>query len=369
MRILFIAPLPPPLGGHSLVAKVLYDGLIKKHDVEVVNFNKNSFVEGVSSIKRVFEIFSILKKVRKTQKNADVIYLTISESFAGNLKDIFIYLLCYKKLPVFYIHLHGGSIKRLLWEKSPLIHKINKWLIKKMAGVIISGESHMGIFSDFIETNKIFKVPNFALDYLFVNENFIHNKFQDVSIIRILYMSNMIEKKGYLELAKAYISLTAQEKNKIQINFAGRFEFDSQKNEFLQLISDFPNMQYYGIVDDEKKRNLFSNAHVFALPTSFFEGQPVSILEAYASGCAVITTGQSGILDIFTNKINGFQFYDHSAESIKQTLEDLINNISDLKKIAVNNFNTANQKYRVSIYNKSLLDILEHNFTNITTQS
>ena len=91
MRILFIAPLPPPLGGHSLVAKVLYDALVNKHEVEAVNFNKNSFVEGISSFKRIFEIFSILIKVRKGQKNADVIYLTISESFAGNLKDIFIY--------------------------------------------------------------------------------------------------------------------------------------------------------------------------------------------------------------------------------------------------------------------------------------
>jgi glycosyltransferase involved in cell wall biosynthesis len=365
MRILFIAPLPPPLGGHSLVAKVLYDALVNKHEVEVVNFNKNSFVEGISSFKRIFEILSILIKVRKAQKNADVIYLTISESSAGNLKDIFIYLLCYNKLSVFYIHLHGGSIKRLLWDKYPLIYKINKWLIKKMSGVIISGESHKVVFSDFVDANKIFKVPNFSLDYLFLDQKLILNKFQDLSPIRILYMSNMVEKKGYLELAKAYISLSTEVKNNIQIDFAGRFEFDSQKNEFLQLIADFPNMQYHGMVEDGQKRNLYSAAHVFALPTSFFEGQPVSILEAYASGCAVITTGQSGILDIFTDNINGFQFNDPNSESIKKVLENLVINISDLQKIALINFNLANQKYRVSIYNKSLLDILEYQYIHV----
>ena len=365
MQILFIAPLPPPLGGHSLVAKVLYDHLNNKHQVTVVDFNKESFVEGFSSMKRIFEVIDVLNKVRKSQKNADVIYLTISESFLGNIKDILIYLLCFPKLSSFYIHLHGGSVKKLLWDKYPLLFKINKWLIKKMAGVIISGNSHFEVFGDYVNHKRIHKVPNFALDYLFVNEEYIQKKFSHIEKIKILYISNMIEKKGYFELANAYIKLSAQHQKEVEIDFAGRFELDTQKNIFLDFIDIYPNMRYHGVVDNEKKKELFDGAHVFALPTSYFEGQPVSILEAYASGCFVITTGQSGILDIFTNKINGFQFADPSADSIQLVLEELLNSKSLLKSVAIQNLAIANQKYRKHIYNGLIETILEEKAFNI----
>ena len=70
----------------------------------------------------------------------------------------------------------------------------------------------------------------------------------------------------------------------------------------------------------EKKRRLFAEAHVFCLPTyySYYEGQPISILEAYASGCVVITTDHGGICDIFKDKINGFRVEKRSCLSIKK---------------------------------------------------
>ena len=35
MRILFIAPVPPPITGQSLAVKVFFDELVKNHEVEV----------------------------------------------------------------------------------------------------------------------------------------------------------------------------------------------------------------------------------------------------------------------------------------------------------------------------------------------
>ena len=85
MKILFIAPLPPPIGGHSLASKVLLDGLVKDHEVEVVDFNKDSFKEGVDSLKRIFQVVKILHDVWRRKKGTDAMYLTISESLAGNI--------------------------------------------------------------------------------------------------------------------------------------------------------------------------------------------------------------------------------------------------------------------------------------------
>ena len=74
----------------------------------------------------------------------------------------------------------------------------------------------------------------------------------------------------------------------------------------------------------KSKEELLAQAHVFCLPTYYsYEGQPISILEAYASGCAVLTTDHSGIFDIFTPGMNGWQVRPQSPESIVEVLVEI----------------------------------------------
>jgi len=359
MNVLFIAPLPPPLAGHSLAAKTFYEYLATKHHVTEVDFNKKSFKEGISDFGRIFEVLGVQWKIAKNVHRSDVIYITISESYAGNVKDILTYILSFRKLSKLYIHLHGGSIKRQLWDNHPFLYKINKYFIKRTAGVIISGNSHRVVFDQIVDESKIHSIPNFALDYLFIETTQIDHKFKDINPIRVLYMSNMIDKKGYEQLALAYISLPKIYQEQILIDFAGRFEFDTQKQEFENKINGYSGLSYHGVVEDAKKKELFFQSHVFALPTSYFEGQPISILEAYAAGCAVITTGQSGILDIFADGKNGIQIENGMADAIRDTLIKMVDQKESLYSIALFNAEEARARYRIPTYCKALTRVLE----------
>ena len=69
MKILFIAPVPPPINGQSKASKVLLDALVEEHDVRIVNLSKSSLKNGVNSFGRFFEIFEILKDVKKKRKD------------------------------------------------------------------------------------------------------------------------------------------------------------------------------------------------------------------------------------------------------------------------------------------------------------
>lgn len=358
MNILFIAPLPPPITGHSLVSEVLFDSLSKDQNASSVNLSKHSFKEGINGFSRFVEIARILKQISRKRKRADVVYFTISESMAGNLKDILIYLLLGRLLPKTYIHLHGGSIKRLLWDKHKSIYKINRSIIRKLAGVIISGKSHIPIFEGMIDAPKLYIVPNFASEHIFSNEAQIKKKFSNTTPLRILYMSNLIEKKGYWELAQAYINLSKEMRNEIEIDFAGAFDSEDEKEIFINEIRGYPSLKYHGRVTEEEKRELYFNSHVFSLPTSYFEGQPISILEAYASGCFVITTGQKGILDIFENNKNGFEIKDRSLNSVKSVLEKVLKNKNILLQTALHNHAQALLHYRESTYVSAITKII-----------
>ena len=63
MRILFIAPLPPPINGQSLVSQLLLDGIVKKNHVEVVNMRKVEFSNGMISLNRTVAVFKMLIEI------------------------------------------------------------------------------------------------------------------------------------------------------------------------------------------------------------------------------------------------------------------------------------------------------------------
>lgn len=361
MKVLFIAPLPPPITGHSLASEVLLESLSKEHEVLIVNLSKDSFKGGIDSIGRIKEVIQILWSVFKKIWSADKIYLTISESFAGNFKDLLIYLICFFKLKNFYIHLHGGSMQRLLFDKSKLIYSINKFFIKRLAGVIVLGESHISTFSKFMSKEKIFVVPNFSQDYLFLDEAEIKEKHCNInSTINILFLSNMQIEKGYNEIVDAFLMLNENQKSKIVLHFAGRFDIEQEELSFINKIRGVKNIFYHGIVHGEQKKRLLTQANIFCLPTSFLEGQPVSILEAYAAGCFVLSTTNGGIVDIFEHNINGYKI-EQNPNSIYANFEQLLLNPNPIYEIGLNNRNIAFKEYRTSIYTSKLNDIIVNN--------
>src|SRR5437879_5736971 len=80
MNILFIAPLPPPITGHSLASQVFLDELRQTHNVEAVNLSVGTRHDGTVSARRLFEVAKVLTRVWRRQRRTSAIYLTISES-------------------------------------------------------------------------------------------------------------------------------------------------------------------------------------------------------------------------------------------------------------------------------------------------
>lgn len=367
MKILFIAPLPPPIDGQSKASKVLFDALTsdKETTVEVVNFNKINYKNGIKngsvSIKRITEIFMVLKKIFLSNGN-DIIYLSLSESLAGNIKDILIYLICFKKHPKMIVHMLGGAGMKKILEKGNFQNKLNCYFINRLGGVIVESKLNFDVFSRVVSSEKIHIVPNFAEDFLFVSTEEIEKKFQNTNPLQILYLSNLIPGKGYLELLEAFIGLSAELKQKVKIVFVGGFESMENETDFLNKIALYQQLSYYGtFVNGDEKRQLYCNSHIFCLPTYYpFEGQPISILEAYATGCFVITTNHSGIPYVFTDNINGFEVEKQSAHSIGLAIEKAFLHQDKLLPTAILNRDIALEKYRTSIYQNSLVKIINN---------
>lgn len=362
MKILFIGPLPDPVTGQSLACKVLFEHLSKEGNaLDVINLSKPQFQGGVRSLNRVFQILFIAIKILFLSRKADVIYFTISESLAGNLKDILIYLACTGRLRRMVVHLHGGAgMVRLLADNRPL-RCINRFFLTRMAGVIVLGDRLKKIYKDIVSDDKLHAVPNFSQDDFFVSDELVNEKFATIKPLRLLFLSNLLPGKGHEELLAAMTLLPSDVSSKIQLDFAGGFESGAAEKTFRERVKsaghDF--IYVHGIVRGEKKRELLQDAHLFCLPTYYpYEGQPISILEAYASGCCVMTTDHSGIFDIFTPEVNGIQVEPRSPSSIAHALTNAVRQPQALSAYAVNNLGQARLRYRVSTHVRALEEVI-----------
>src|SRR5438309_10194867 len=140
MTVLFIGPLPEPVTGQSLACRVFLEELSREHRVELIDLSKKDFRQGFSSGSRVKEILKILWGIWRKRKSANVIYLTVSESFGGNLKDLLIYLLCVSQLAHMVIHLHGGAgMKRIMLGKGTVLRRLNAFFLRRVGAVIVLG--------------------------------------------------------------------------------------------------------------------------------------------------------------------------------------------------------------------------------------
>ena len=269
MRILFIAPLPPPITGQSLASKILLNELEKCHYAEVVNLNKETFKQGVHSFDRIIQVIKIWRQILLKQKAVDVIYFTISQSIAGNIRDLLIYFICLKKLPRMIIHLHGGGIKNLIFDNYRVLYCLNNFFLKRIGGACVLGESLVSIYEGLTSPEKIHVVPNIAEDDLFLKKSEIESKFKSINPLRILFFSNLIPGKGHEELADAYKLLSSDSQKLFKVDFVGGFETERQKKKFLRKIRNDKGLQYHDIAIGNQKRKFFHNAHVFCLPTYY----------------------------------------------------------------------------------------------------
>jgi glycosyltransferase involved in cell wall biosynthesis len=216
------------------------------------------------------------------------------------------------------------------------------------------------LFAGVLPPERIHLVPNFAQDYLFLAPAEIDAKFAVSPPLRVLFLSNLIPGKGYRELLEAFLSLDPVRQMGLRIDFAGGFSDEIEQAEFLERIRPYHQLGYHGIVGGDPKRHLLQDAHVLCLPTYYpYEGQPISILEAYAAGCAVITTDHSGIGDVFRDGENGFQVAKRSVGDLAGALARAAADPEALRAMAHTNRDMAQLHYRTRIYNERLTRIIE----------
>lgn len=151
------------------------------------------------------------------------------------------------------------------------------------------------------------------------------NYYSDLSNKRkqIFFAGSIIKEKGVFDLINSF-SLIVEKNKEWKLLIAGNGELKKCKK-MIDELSLKKNIELLGWVQGEKKQNLLIESTIFCLP-SYSEGLPMSIIEAWKYGAAVIATPVGGIPDIIKDGFNGKLVNAGDITELSKALNALMNN-------------------------------------------
>lgn len=360
MKVLIIGTFPEPITGMSMANYTLYRGLLEKKievdyiDTKLENSLTNKEKQGKFDCQKIVKVLKkMLKEIKRVIKNKDeIVCISVGTTFLGFLRYSHYMLFSFLKGKKVFLHFHTSTFRRMYNNQNIVGKKILKFFLYNSKGLIVLGESLVSLFDDIVDKNKIYICENGVQNEIVATEEEIAKKREKLgndTKKRVLYLSNLMKEKGILDLLKASEKF---DDNEIEFNLAGEIE-PNIKEEVESYLKKYPKkIKYHGIVKGKEKKKLLLENYIFILP-SYDEGQPISILEAYATGCSVITDELvGGIGDIFENCKNGLSVKSKNIDSICECIKDV-----KVEEYIKKNYELIEKKFSEKKFVERLLNI------------
>ncbi|TXD49695.1 glycosyltransferase family 4 protein [Polaribacter sp. IC073] len=355
-KVLIIGPFPKPISGVSLANQVVKEIIDNSNDfkVDTIDTSYSVFEDAIGSFS--FKKFSFFLKMNfsvcKIFKN-DIVYITPGQTFFGITKYTLFILFSSILKKELIIHVHGNFLGTQYQELAGVKKNFFYFLISKFTKGIVLSASLKQNLTPFLKEKNIYILNNFAQNYLIENEQKIDN-----SILKISYLSNLMEEKGIFRLLDSLKDLENKNIN-YKAKIAGNIDVKLKDN-ILEKISNLKNTTYIGIVYNKDKKRLLDWSNVFVLPTFYkMEGQPISILEALATKNVIISTKHAGIEDIVTENKNGYLVEKQNSDSITNKLIYLNENKSEILEICNYNKMYFAKNFTIEIFSKEIIKIIK----------
>lgn len=226
------------------------------------------------------------------RRRKTIVYAVISRSFFGVLRDLPIYF--FASASKFVLHVHGAEVmqKRVLLVVSCLIRVLS---IRTKCTVVVPSQrvgaelrrKCAGAVVIVVENPCITKVAHSAAP---------------ASKMRVLWSSNLMEEKGYLDFLEAVESANLYARADIEIVVCGQLlgssSFKQKVNEKHRNLVGLGSFTYIGSIDGSKIRQELLRATHVILPTKYrTECQPLSLIEAMCSGKILIISSLPAVIE------------------------------------------------------------------------
>lgn len=339
MRVLMVGPDRDVHGGVSAVINNYYEsGLNKKIELKYIPSMKDG-----NKLRKLLVAFGAYIKFICIVWKYDIVHIHMASDASFYRKTIFILLTkIYKRKLI--IHEHGGNFREFYYEsKSKLKQRIIRDVLNLADKFIVLSEEWFEFFLPIVNKERLLIVNNAIV----VPE--IDNK--DYNNHNILYLGRISREKGIKELIAAFEYIKNIYSDSV-LYLGGVFEEEDLAEE----IVGKENIKFLGWVGNNQKEKMLRECSIFVLP-SYFEGQPISLLEAMGFGCCCISTQVGGIPQIIKHNNNGILIEAKNQTVLTNAILSVIDNSEIKRQLGTEAKNTIRKKYDIQIRMKQLLEI------------
>lgn len=263
---------------------------------------------GINPIKDLKLLVKYLKLVKKREFDIVITY-TIKPNIYGGIA-------CRLLNTPYISNITGlGTAFQKENHLKKLIVSFYKSALKRSQYIFFENEENCLIFKEFGIGNRKKIFPGAGVNI----KEFKYLPFKAESKTRIVFIGRIMKEKGIEELL--YVAKKMYEENKnIEISIVGELEESRYKEQLIEYENQ-GIVKYLGFKSDIK--NIIEENHCVILP-SYHEGLSNVLLEAAASGRAIITSNISGCKEVVDDKVTGLLVNPKDKASLYEKMNEFL---------------------------------------------
>lgn len=289
MKVILLAPTPPPAGGIAgWTVRMLNATLKNGWGVEVVDeklggdrelFGSKAKKSFFLEVKRCFRIWKDLKKKLK-DPDVKIVHSCIPSYTLSMLREYVCACITKHRKRKFVVHFRctvpnsvKGSVSRFVFKR----------LCNKSDGIFLLNQQSVDFTKEFTKT-PLFLIPNFVDSSEIADKKEIREK-----LTKVVYVGGVIETKGCIdvvEVAKSFPDIT--------FTFVG-----APSDAVINHAKDMKNVEFAGKKDKKEVKEILADSDVFIFLSYFLgEGFSNALAEAMAMGLPCLASNWAANADM-----------------------------------------------------------------------
>ncbi|MFC6784597.1 glycosyltransferase family 4 protein [Halobaculum halobium] len=247
------------------------------------------------------------------------------------------------------LHVHGSSFDTFVEDPPALVRALQRVVFDASDAVVVLSPYWRDVVVDagLVPESAVSVVPN-AVEPEYYDPEY------DADPPRIVFVSNLIERKGVAELVEALASVLDRADGTVAVDIAG----DGPLRDRVEALADArESVTYHGYVSEERKRDLLNRGTVYTLPT-YAEGLPIAVLEAMAGGNAVVSTDVGSIPEVIDDD-RGRLVTPGDADALADALTALVSDPDRAASMGQRNRRAVVERYSWDGAVASILDVYD----------
>lgn len=363
-RILFLAQLPPPVHGMSVVNQLIFQSelISKEFTVKFIDLSLSKSISGIGqfSVSKIVRLLFFFPKVafHLLVFRPKIVYFTLSPSGPALYRDTLLGLVVQAFRIPLVIHMHGKGLRLIpagsLKETLVRLTFRNNFVISLSEG-LKKDVAHLPFREIFTVANGIRRTS------VATKGKFAHKR------VHFIFLSNLVKSKGILDLIEAF-SLVMNSSSEWRLSIVGN-DGDVTTMELEHLVSKkglSRNIEILGPRYGDEKTDQLNQADVLVFPTYYYnECFPLVILESMMHGLAVVSTFEGAIPEIITHGRTGLLVNSQNPKELSSALLMLITDVEMMKRMGRQGASDFQINYTSDIFETRLRDVFKNVISKI----